>query len=118
MKENHEREKFFVCLIFIKGCIFRDSLVNKELQGKKLKNEREKICLFKQIAPEASSHGISEGIACNFVFLLVKNWCLLVNNWFLWERAEFHSSKCFFTVSDSVEICGPMMTVAVHGTIP
>jgi hypothetical protein len=70
-----------------------------------------KICLTQQIASEASPHAVSEGFTRNFAFLLVEN-----RNFR--ELAECRSSKRILAESDSVEICGPVMAVAVEGTIP
>ena len=69
------------------------------------------MCLMQQIVSEASSHAVSEGFSRDFAFLLV------VNRLF-WELTDNCSSKSIFTESDSVQICGPMMAVAVDSTIP
>ena len=70
-----------------------------------------KIRLTQQISSEASSHAVSDGFSFNFVFFLV-DYC------FFWELAERRSGKSRLTVSNSVEVRGPVMSVAVESPIP
>ena len=95
------KKKLFFVWFYLR---LSDSHWNRELNG--LKN-----CLIQQISCEASSHAISEGFSRNFGGLHVKN-----RNFR--ELANCHASKSFFTGSDSVEICDPVMAVAVEGPIP